>query len=82
VLAQAKDSVGAALQVAGGDPRLGRALQAAFMDGFSTSCVVVGVVCLVGAVGALVWLPGREVEPVLPAGSAVEVADRAPVAAA
>jgi EmrB/QacA subfamily drug resistance transporter len=82
VLAQAKDSVGAALQVAGGDPRLGRALQAAFMDGFSTSCLVVGVVCLVGAVGALIWLPGREVAPVLPVDSAAEVAGRAPVAAA
>ena len=81
-LEQAKGSVGAALQLAGGDPRFGRALQAAFMDGFSASCVVVGVVCLVGAVAALVWLPGREVAPVLPAGSAAEVADRAPVAAA
>ncbi len=62
VLAQAQDSVGVALGVAGGDSRLHLALQAAFMDGFSTSCVVVGVVCLVGAIGALVWLPGREVQ--------------------
>jgi EmrB/QacA subfamily drug resistance transporter len=82
VLAQAQDSVGAALHIAAGDPRLGQALQDAFMDGFSTSCVVVRVICLVGAVGALFWLPGREVTPVAPADSAVEVADRAPIAVA
>ena len=62
-LAQAQDSVGAALAIAGGNPRLAAALQDAFMDGFSASCVVVGVICLVGALGALVWLPGREVRP-------------------
>jgi hypothetical protein len=52
------------------------------MDGFTTSCVVGVVVCRVGAVGALVWLPGREVAPLAPVDSAPEVADRAPVAAA
>ena len=82
VLAQAKDSVGAALHLAGADPRLARALQDAFMDGFSTSCLVVGVICLLGAVAALVWLPGREVAPTIPADSAVEVADSTPVAVA
>ena len=74
--------LGTALQVAGGDPRLGQALQDAFMSGFSTSCVVVGVVCLVGAVAALFWLPGREVVPTTPGDSAPEVADRAPVVVA
>ncbi len=78
VLAQAQDSVGVALRVAGGNPGLGRALQDAFMDGFSTSCIVVGVICLLGAVAALVWLPGREVQP----ASVPEVADRAPVVVA
>ena len=79
VLTQAQDSVGAALNIAGGDRRLGLALQDAFMAGFSTSCIVVGVICLVGAVAALVWLPGREVVEV---ASAPEVADRAPVVVA
>jgi EmrB/QacA subfamily drug resistance transporter len=65
-LAQAQDSVGAALAISGSDPRLGTALQDAFLAAFSASCVVVGLICLAGAVGALVWLPGREVHP--PAG--------------
>ena len=39
------------------------ALQDAFMSGLSTSCMVIGTLCLVGALGALVWLPGR-VRPV------------------
>ncbi|MET0839165.1 MAG: hypothetical protein ABWY19_10315 [Marmoricola sp.] len=33
------------------------------MSGLSTSCMVIGTLCLVGALGALVWLPGR-VRPV------------------
>jgi hypothetical protein len=63
LLAKAQDSVGVALGAARQDPRLVGALQDAFMDGFSLACTVVGVVCLVGAVAALVWLPGREVRP-------------------
>ena len=39
------------------------ALQDAVMSGLSTSCMVIGTLCLVGALGALVWLPGR-VRPV------------------
>jgi EmrB/QacA subfamily drug resistance transporter len=58
-LAQAQDSVGAALAIGGGNPRLVAALQDAFMSGLSTSAMVIGLLCLVGAVGALVWLPGR-----------------------
>ncbi len=61
-LTQAQDSVGAALAMASGDPRLALALQASFMDAFSAACVVVGVICLVGALGAAIWLPGREVQ--------------------
>ena len=56
---QAQDSVGAALAMAGREPRLLDALQDAFMSGLSTSCMVIGTLCLVGALGALVWLPGR-----------------------
>ena len=65
VLTRAQDSVGSALAVAQGDPRLLSALQDAFMDGFSSACVVVGLVCLAGAAAAVVWLPGREVAPVV-----------------
>jgi hypothetical protein len=61
-LSQAQDSVGSALAMAGGNPRLALALQDAFMDAFSAACVVVGLICLVGAVAASVWLPGREVQ--------------------
>jgi predicted MFS family arabinose efflux permease len=58
-LAQAQDSVGAALAVSGGDPRLVVAMQDAFMSGLSVSCMVIGTLCLLGAVGALRFLPGR-----------------------
>ena len=66
VLTRAQDSVGSALASAQGDPRLLSALQDAFMDGFSSACVVVGLVCLAGAAAAVVWLPGREVAPLAP----------------
>jgi hypothetical protein len=62
-LAQAQDSVGAAVTITGGNPRLVVALQDAFMAGLSTSSMVIGTLCLVGALGALIWLPGR-VRPV------------------
>jgi EmrB/QacA subfamily drug resistance transporter len=58
-LVQAQDSVGAALAIGGSDPRLLEALQDAFMAGLSTSCTVIGSLCLLGAVGAVVLLPGR-----------------------
>ncbi|WP_027860896.1 MFS transporter [Marmoricola sp. URHB0036] len=58
-LAQAQDSVGAALAISGGDPRLVVAMQDAFMSGLSVSCMVIGTLCLLGAVGALKFLPGR-----------------------
>jgi EmrB/QacA subfamily drug resistance transporter len=64
LLSDAQDSVGVALAAARQDPRLVGALQSSFMDGFSLACVVVGLVCLVGAVGAAAFLPGREVQPV------------------
>lgn len=59
LLAAAQDSVGTATAVAARDPRLVDGLQLAFLDAFSTACVVVGSVCLVGAVAAWRWLPGR-----------------------
>ena len=50
--------MGAALAMAGRDPRLVPALQDAFMSGLSASCMVIGTLCLLGALGALVFLPG------------------------
>jgi hypothetical protein len=58
-LAQAQDSVGAAQSMAGSAPDLVSAMQDAFMAGLHTSSLVVGVLCLVGAVVAVVALPGR-----------------------
>ncbi len=68
-VAQAQDSVGAALAIGGRDPRLLAAMQDAFMSGLSVSCMVIGTLCLLGAVGALVFLPGRvPTEPVVDEG--------------
>jgi predicted Zn-dependent peptidase len=41
------------------DPRLLSAFHDSFMAAMSTACVVVGLLCLVGAVGAALLLPGR-----------------------
>jgi hypothetical protein len=58
-LTQAQDSVGAAMAITAGSPGLASAMQEAFMAGLHTSCVVIGVLCLVGALGATLALPGR-----------------------
>jgi EmrB/QacA subfamily drug resistance transporter len=58
-LTRAQDSVGAATAVAAGSHGLTSALQDAFMSGLSTSCVVIGLLCLAGALAATVALPGR-----------------------
>ena len=50
VLEQAQDSVGAATSIAAGQPQLAQALQNAFMSGLHTSSLVVGLLCLAGAV--------------------------------
>ena len=59
VLEQAQDSVGAATSIAAGQPQLAQALQDAFMTGLHTSSLVVGLLCIVGAVVGAVALPGR-----------------------
>jgi hypothetical protein len=76
VLTRAQDSVGVAQSLTGQDPRLAPAFQDSFMAAMSTACVVVGLLCLAGALAAAFLLPGR-----LP--TAVEVTDpeTAPVAA-
>jgi hypothetical protein len=57
--ARAQDSVGVAGAIAARSPELVPAMQDAFLAGLHAGCVVVGVLCLVGAVGAAVALPGR-----------------------
>ena len=59
LLGRAQDSVGAAQVVAARDPRLVTAFHDSFLAGMSTACVVVGVLCLAGAVAAAFLLPGR-----------------------
>jgi EmrB/QacA subfamily drug resistance transporter len=59
LLGRAQDSVGVARDVAARDPRLLTAFHDSFLAGMSTACTVVGLLCLVGAVGAAVLLPGR-----------------------
>lgn len=58
-LTRAQDSVGAATSVAGGSRGLTSAVQDAFRAGLSTSCVVIGVLCLAAALAATAALPGR-----------------------
>jgi EmrB/QacA subfamily drug resistance transporter len=63
-LVRAQGSVGVAQGVAGHDPRLVSAFQDSFLAGLSTACVVVGLLCLAGAVASAVLLPGRLPSPV------------------
>jgi len=59
VLVRAQDSVGVAQVVAGRDPGLLTSYHDSFMSAMSTACVVVGLLCLAGAVAAAFLLPGR-----------------------
>src|SRR5262245_11760970 len=59
VLDKAQGSVGVAQVVAGHDPRLLPAFHDSFMSAMSTACVVVGLLCLAGAVASAFLLPGR-----------------------
>jgi hypothetical protein len=63
-LVKAQGSVGVAQNLAGHDPRLVSAFQDSFLAGLSTACVVVGLLCLAGAVASAVLLPGRLPSPV------------------
>jgi EmrB/QacA subfamily drug resistance transporter len=63
-LGSARDSVGVARSVAGGNPRLLAAFHDSFLAGLSTACIVVGLLCLAGAVAAAFLLPGRLATPV------------------
>jgi hypothetical protein len=59
VLGRAQDSVGAATVISAGQPALGQALQDAFMTGLHTSSLMVGLLCLAGALAGAFLLPGR-----------------------
>lgn len=61
--ARAADSVGFAHVLAQRVPGLEAAVDTAFLDGFGMACTVVGVLCLVGALIALVSLPGDRYDP-------------------
>jgi hypothetical protein len=63
-LSQAQDSVGVAHALASSSPALTSAVNDAFLAGLQTSCVVIGVLCLVGAVASFFALPGR-IRPVV-----------------
>ena len=75
LLARAQDSVGVAQAVTMQDPRLLPAFHDSFMAAMSTSCIVVGLLCLAGAVAAAFLLPGR-----LPVHVEVTDPESAPVA--
>jgi hypothetical protein len=75
VLTRAQDSVGVAHAVAGRDPHLVAAFQDSFMAAMQTACIVVGLLCLAGAVAAAILLPGR-----LPAPTETAVGEPEPVA--
>jgi EmrB/QacA subfamily drug resistance transporter len=59
VLARAEDSVGAATVIAGQQPELADAFRDAFMSGLHTGSLVIGLLCLAGAVVGAFALPGR-----------------------
>ncbi|MFL6059827.1 MAG: DHA2 family efflux MFS transporter permease subunit [Marmoricola sp.] len=58
-LAAAQDSVGAASTIAKSSPSVKDAMDLAVVHGLSAATLVIGSLCLVGAAGALLALPGR-----------------------
>ena len=65
-LEQAQDSVGVAQAVAAQSPALTGAMQDAFLAGLQVSCIVIGLLCLAGALVSVFALPGR-IRPPAPA---------------
>jgi MFS family permease len=59
VVSRAQDSVGVAQVVAARDPHLLTSYHDSFMSAMSTACVVVGLLCVAGALAAAFLLPGR-----------------------
>src|SRR3954464_1181302 len=58
-LGEAQDSVGVAQAVAAHSPALTSAMQDAFLAGLHTACIIIGLLCLVGALVSVFTLPGR-----------------------
>ena len=73
----AEESVGVGRALADVVPGLGPLVDEAFMDGFGTACLIVGILCLAGAVFTLVALPGNRAtaanDPVEAEGQGAEV---------
>jgi EmrB/QacA subfamily drug resistance transporter len=65
-LAAAQDSVGAADALDGQIAGVGAAMDDAFLVGLSAGCIVIGVLCLLGALAALFALPGTRATAVQP----------------
>lgn len=63
LLADARKSVGFADTIAAQVPGVTSAMDDAFMQGLSTASLVVGALCLVASVAALIALPGDRYEP-------------------
>lgn len=62
-LAAAEDSVGVADAIGRRIPDIAAATDTAFMDGLSAGCLVIGILCLLGAIGAVLALPGTRTTP-------------------
>lgn len=76
----AADSVGFADAAAAQVPALGPLVDTAFLDGLQLACITVGVLCLVGALVALVSLPKHRYDPLADGG--LDATDAAPATAA
>ncbi|GAA5140698.1 MFS transporter [Nocardioides marinquilinus] len=74
-LDRARESVGFADALADRAPQVSDALDVAFVHGLETACVVIGLLCLVGAVAAAVALPGHRYDPLAEAALAGAGAD-------
>ncbi|MEN8674125.1 MFS transporter [Nocardioides sp.] len=62
-LAAAQESVGVADALGASVPGLTPAMESAFIDGTTVGCLVIGSLCLLGSLAALVALPGNRYEP-------------------
>jgi EmrB/QacA subfamily drug resistance transporter len=62
-LDRAEDSVAVAVATGASDPALLTAAQDSFLAGLEAGCLLVAGICLVGAVGAVIALPGRGFVP-------------------
>jgi EmrB/QacA subfamily drug resistance transporter len=62
-LAQAEESVGYADALAAQMPGLSAAVDDAFMAGLSSACLMIGLLCIAGALFSLVALPGNSFVP-------------------